>query len=130
MICSCSKLILARNSKLEQHHKEDLRKLAQEGVEKAEGALKEIQRLQQQHQEELSKVEQQGLKKADDLAMQLESARHSAQSEAVRLQRTAEAERADLKATISRLEVDLMRVGPPNLSATCEWELTETGEPG
>jgi hypothetical protein len=33
------------------------------------------------------------------------------QSESERVQRRAEAEKADLKATISRLEVDLMKVG-------------------
>jgi len=45
------------------------------------------------------------------MGRQLETARRLAQSEAERVQRRAEAERADLKATISRLEVDLMKVG-------------------
>lgn len=46
------------------------------------------------------------------MARQIETIRRAAQSEAEGVQRRAEAERADLKATISRLEVELMRVGP------------------
>jgi cell division septum initiation protein DivIVA len=103
---------------LQQHHKEELRKLEQQGLEKAEDMSKDIKRLQQQHQEELGKIEQQGLRKAEEAARELESIRRSAQSEAERLQRTAEADRADFKATISRLEVDLMRVSPQGLFTT------------
>lgn len=57
------------------------------------------------------RLQQQNRLKEEELGRQLQSARRLAQSEAERAQRRAEAERADLKATISRLEVDLMKVG-------------------
>lgn len=56
------------------------------------------------------RLQQQSRVKEEDLGRQLETARRLAQSEAERLQRRTEAEKADLKATISRLEVDLMKV--------------------
>jgi hypothetical protein len=40
---------------------------------------------------------------------QIDLARKAGESEVERFQRRAEAEKADLKATISRLEVDLMK---------------------
>lgn len=57
------------------------------------------------------RLQQQSRLKEEDLGRQLESARRLVQSESERVQRRAEAEKADLKATISRLEVDLMKVG-------------------
>lgn len=46
----------------------------------------------------------------DENKRQLEQLRHSTDAEAERYRRRAEAEIADLHATISRLEVDLLRV--------------------
>jgi hypothetical protein len=70
-----------------------------------------ISKLKEQHEEELKKLQQQRRLKEGELARQIESIRRAAQSEAEGVQRRAEAEKADLKATISRLEVELMRVG-------------------
>lgn len=56
---------------------------------------------------------QQKAKEADlqrQFQNQLEQARKAAEGEAEKLQRRTEAEKADLKATISRLEVDLIKV--------------------
>lgn len=48
--------------------------------------------------------------KETELRRQIDYARKTAEAEAARVQRRAEAEIADLRATISRLEVDLMKV--------------------
>lgn len=48
--------------------------------------------------------------KEAELQRQIEYVRKTAEAEATRVQRRAEAEMADLRATISRLEVDLMKV--------------------
>lgn len=48
--------------------------------------------------------------KEAELQRQIEYVRKTAEAEAARIQRRAEADMADLRATISRLEVDLMKV--------------------
>lgn len=76
------------------------------------------------------RLQQQNRLKEEDLGRQLETARRLAQSEAERLQRRTEAEKADLKATISRLEVDVMKVGRLlNLAEISDeyWGLTALG---
>ncbi|KAH8903939.1 hypothetical protein BR93DRAFT_946790 [Coniochaeta sp. PMI_546] len=57
----------------------------------------------------IKRLQQQNRRAGEDLERQLESARRLGQSEVERVQRRADAEKADLKATISRLEVDLMK---------------------
>lgn len=48
--------------------------------------------------------------KEAELRRQISYVRKTAEADAARVQRRAEAEMADLRATISRLEVDLMKV--------------------
>lgn len=48
--------------------------------------------------------------KEAELQRQVDYVRKTAEAEAARIQRRSEAEMADLRATISRLEVDLMKV--------------------
>lgn len=57
-----------------------------------------------------SKIRQQHDLKEKELEKQIEKVRKTAELETERFQRRAEAEKADLKATVSRLEVDLMKV--------------------
>ncbi len=49
-----------------------------------------------------------------ELQRQVDYVRKTAEAEAARVQRRAEAEMADLRATISRLEVDIMKVCATN----------------
>ncbi|KAB5528190.1 p115 like vesicle tethering protein [Coniochaeta sp. 2T2.1] len=79
------------NEGLQRHHEEEIRKL------------------QQEREAEMRRLQQQNRLKEEEFGRQSEAARRQAQSEAERVQRRAEAEKADLKATISRLEVDLMK---------------------
>ncbi|KAL1881968.1 hypothetical protein VTK73DRAFT_3297 [Phialemonium thermophilum] len=65
--------------------------------------------LQRHHDEELAKLRTQHSQREQDLEKQIESARKAAASEAEKVHRRVEAEKADLRATISRLEVDVMK---------------------
>ncbi|KAM7206211.1 intracellular protein transport protein USO1 [Rhypophila sp. PSN 637] len=58
--------------------------------------------LQRNHEQELAKIQR-------EHGSKLEQLRKAAESDAERVRRRSEAEKADLKATISRLEVDLMK---------------------
>ncbi|KAL2127743.1 hypothetical protein VTI74DRAFT_10240 [Chaetomium olivicolor] len=70
----------------------------------------EVAALQAQLRAREEELQRQMRKKEEELARQAEGARKAAEQEAERAKRRFEAEKADLKATISRLEVDLMKV--------------------
>jgi len=65
--------------------------------------------LQRNHEQELVTVRREHRSKEEQLQKQIDSVRKAAESDAERVRRRSEAEKADLKATISRLEVDLMK---------------------
>jgi hypothetical protein len=91
------------------------RQLAQEQQEhqrsKAEIArLKTVNdALQRSHGQELASAQTKFRAREDELQRQIDAVKKSAEQEAERARRRSEAEKADLKATISRLEVDLMK---------------------
>ncbi|CCF35377.1 hypothetical protein CH063_01294 [Colletotrichum higginsianum] len=99
---------------LEQQHKKQL----DEAQRKADA---HVAALEQQHKRRLEELRKQ-IDQAQEIAKtqaasqleehrkQLEQARKTAESDADRVRHRAEADMADLKATISRLEVDLMKV--------------------
>lgn len=65
------------------------------------------------------------IKKEAELQRQLEYVRKTAEAETARIQRRSEAEMADLRATISRLEVDIMKVSSIlQLVGLLQYELT------
>lgn len=79
-----------------------------------------------EYQKQIARVQaQQAAKEAHHLK-QLAQAHEAAGSEAKRLQQQAEAEISDLKATISRLEVDLIKVSGGH-SGEITTELTGVG---
>lgn len=63
-----------------------------------------------EHRKQIAQLQSQQTSREGDFQKQLTQARKAAEAEAERVQRRKEAETADLKATISRLEVDLMKV--------------------
>ncbi|KAG7294255.1 hypothetical protein NEMBOFW57_004325 [Staphylotrichum longicolle] len=65
--------------------------------------------LQRSHAQELAALQTKLRAREDESQRQLDAARKAAEQEAERARRRAEAEKADLKATISRLEVDVMK---------------------
>jgi uncharacterized membrane protein YqiK len=70
----------------------------------------EYQLKEQDFQRQLEQVRTEQRFKEEESQRQIEYARKQAEAEAGRLRWRAEASIADLKATISRLEVDLMKV--------------------
>lgn len=72
-----------------------------------------------------ARLQEQIKAKESELEERLKQAKKNAESEAERLQRRTDAETADLKATISRLEVDLMKVRRSAKDAdSCNTKLT------
>ena len=65
--------------------------------------------LQRNHEDEMVRLRRDQAAREDEAKRLVETTGKAARQEAERVQRRAEAEKADLKATISRLEVDLMR---------------------
>ncbi|KAF7549994.1 hypothetical protein G7Z17_g6014 [Cylindrodendrum hubeiense] len=87
------------NEGLQKHHGEELRKL------QAQLASKE-----NDHRKQLAQLQTQQTTKDGEHQNQLVQARKTAEVEAERVQRRKDAEMADLRATISRLEVDVLKV--------------------
>lgn len=67
-------------------------------------------KMEEEFKKEMKLKDEQHQKDTEEVRKQTEDGRKRRQSEADRSARRAEAEKADLKATISRLEVDLMKV--------------------
>ncbi|KAK1761140.1 intracellular protein transport protein USO1 [Echria macrotheca] len=73
--------------------------------------------LQRNHEEEVNKVQVKLKAREDELQRQMETQRKAAELDAERVRRRSEAEKADFKATISRLEVDLMKANKAKAGA-------------
>ncbi|KAH7134831.1 p115 like vesicle tethering protein [Dactylonectria estremocensis] len=86
------------NEGLQKHHGEELRKL------QAQLASKE-----NDHRKQLAQLQTQQTAKDGEHQKQLVQTRKAAEAEAERSQRRKDAEMADLRATISRLEVDVLK---------------------
>lgn len=69
----------------------------------------QLRNKEEEYQTQLKLKDEQHQKDTEEVRKQTEEGRRRRQSEADRSTRRAEAEKADLKATISRLEVDLMK---------------------
>lgn len=93
-----------------QEYENKLRQADQEHQKQLKALEGKLQQKEEQHQKELQLKEEQHLKEVEEARKQAEEGRKRRQSEADRGARRAEAEKADLKATISRLEVDIMKV--------------------
>lgn len=78
-------------------------------------------KMEEEFKKEMKLKDEQHQKDTEEVRKQTEDGRKRRQSEADRSARRAEAEKADLKATISRLEVDLMKV---RRAFTCDSSLS------
>ncbi|KAM5380419.1 hypothetical protein ACJZ2D_003521 [Fusarium nematophilum] len=104
------------NEGLQKHHGEELRKLQGQLAAKENDHRKQLAQLQAQqaardneHQKQIAQLQAKQTAQEADHQKQLAQARKAAEADAERIQRRTDAEMADLKATISRLEVDLMK---------------------
>ncbi|KAK5660813.1 hypothetical protein OQA88_12181 [Cercophora sp. LCS_1] len=79
--------------------------------------------LQRYHEEEMRAMQAKLKAEEDKWQRQIETVKRTAEQEAERIRRRSEAEKADLKATISRLEVDLMKAN--KVKQTTEAKVSE-----
>lgn len=93
-----------------QEYEHKLRQADQEHQGRLKLQEEKLRQQEELHQKELQSREEQHQKDIEEARKQAEEGRRRRQSEADRGARRAEAEKADLKATISRLEVDIMKV--------------------
>lgn len=111
----------AQQQAREEAHKRELDAAHREAQAAIEGVRGEQRSQEEAHKQETEAIRREGQKAAEavraeqaakeaELQRQLEYVKKTAEAESARLQRRAEAEMADLRATISRLEVDLMKV--------------------
>jgi hypothetical protein len=73
--------------------------------------------LQRDHQQKLAALQAQHQAREESLQRQADAVKKSAEQEAERTRRRAESDKADLKATISRLEVDVMKANKARVAA-------------
>ncbi|WXC66749.1 hypothetical protein SNK03_012529 [Fusarium graminearum] len=106
----------AANEGLQKSHSDELRKLQTQLASKENDQRKHIAQLQSQysakendHQKQIAQLRSQQAAQDSSHQKQLEQVRKAAEAEAEKIRRRTDAEIADLKATISRLEVDLMK---------------------
>lgn len=90
---------------------EKLQKKAEADLKtKVEEYEQQLRLKDEEHQKQLASKDEQRAREVEEVRKQTQEGHRRRQSEADRSSRRAEAEKADLKATISRLEVDLMKV--------------------
>ncbi|KAI2615169.1 p115 like vesicle tethering protein [Hypoxylon sp. NC1633] len=97
------------NDAIQQHHDEEVKNIETQQRSKEEAYQKQMETVQREASKAIEDVNDRYRKDKAELQRQLDYVRKTAESEAARIQRRTDAELADLRATISRLEVDIMK---------------------
>ncbi|KAI1382755.1 p115 like vesicle tethering protein [Hypoxylon trugodes] len=97
------------NEAIQKHHDEEIKKIEAQQRSKDEAHQKQLEALKKEAAKAAEGIYADYREKQAELQRQLEYVRKTAETEAARIQRRSEADMADLRATISRLEVDLMK---------------------
>ncbi|KAI1099091.1 p115 like vesicle tethering protein [Jackrogersella minutella] len=105
------------NEALQRQHAEEIKKIGVEQRSKDEAYQKQITALQKEAARAAEAIHADYRDKQLELQRQFDYVRKTAEAEATRSQRRSEAEMADLRATISRLEVDLMKANKAKAEA-------------
>nr|XP_036584310.1 intracellular protein transport protein [Colletotrichum truncatum]KAF6793699.1 intracellular protein transport protein [Colletotrichum truncatum] len=99
---------------LEEKHRKEFAEFQRQTSSQMAALEQKHATIQQEHTLQMGQIQQraeaQAASQAEEHRKQLDQARKAAESDADRIRHRAEADMADLKATISRLEVDLMKV--------------------
>jgi len=96
-------------AKREDEFKVQLERKEAEFKRQLDAIHKEQAKKEEEFKRQLEAVRKEEQGEKDKLQKEVEAARKAGEQEAERVQRRSEAEKADLKATISRMEVDLMK---------------------
>ncbi|XDG02782.1 hypothetical protein ABKA04_002397 [Annulohypoxylon sp. FPYF3050] len=94
------------NEAIQQHHNEEIKKFEAEQRSKDEAHKKQIESIRKEAAKAAEAIHADYRDKQAELQRQLDYVRKTAEAEAARIQRRSEAEMADLRATISRLEAN------------------------
>ncbi|KAJ2985409.1 hypothetical protein NUW58_g5544 [Xylaria curta] len=97
------------NEAIQHRHEDELKKLEAQQQTQIGVHKKQLEAAQKEAATAAESLRVEHNAKEAELQRQIEYVRKTAEAEAARVQRRAEAEMADLRATISRLEVDLMK---------------------
>ncbi|KAI0545188.1 p115 like vesicle tethering protein [Xylaria curta] len=97
------------NEAIQRHHEEELKKLKIQQQAQVDAHQKQFEATQKETAAIAESLRVEHNIKEAELQRQIDYVRKTAEAEAARVQRRTEAEMADLRATISRLEVDLMK---------------------
>ncbi|KAI1654181.1 p115 like vesicle tethering protein [Daldinia decipiens] len=126
------------NEAIQQNHAEEIKKIEAQQRSRDESYQKQIEAVRKEAAKAADTIHADYREKEAELQRQLEYIRKTADAEAARIQRRSEAEMADLRATISRLEVDLRQIKrraknstPPNknLLSSCQLYSREQRRP-
>ncbi|KAI1636189.1 p115 like vesicle tethering protein [Biscogniauxia mediterranea] len=101
--------IKAVNEAIQQNHEDEIKKIEAQQRSKDEAHRKQLEASQREAAAAAESIHAEYRVKESEMQRQLEYVRKTAEAETARVQRRSEAEMADLRATISRLEVDLMK---------------------
>ncbi|KAI0518487.1 p115 like vesicle tethering protein [Xylaria bambusicola] len=97
------------NEGIQRHHQEELKKIETQQQARVDEHQRLLGVAQKEAAAAMEALRAEHKTKEAELQRQVDYVRKTAEAEAARVQRRAEAEMADLRATISRLEVDLMK---------------------
>ncbi|KAI0156433.1 p115 like vesicle tethering protein [Xylariaceae sp. FL1272] len=97
------------NEAIQRNHEEELKKLETKQQAKIDAHERQLQAAQKEAAAAAETMRTEAAIKEAELQRQLEYVRKTAEADAARVLRRSEAEMADLRATISRLEVDIMK---------------------
>ncbi|KAI0006412.1 arginine methyltransferase [Xylariaceae sp. FL0662B] len=97
------------NEAIQRHHEDEIKQFEAQQRSKENEYQRQLERVRKEAENVAESIHAEHRAKEAELQRQLEYVRKTAEAEAARIQRRSDAEMADLRATISRLEVDLMK---------------------
>ncbi|KAI0914567.1 p115 like vesicle tethering protein [Ustulina deusta] len=97
------------NEALQRHHQEELKKFETQQQADIDAHQRQLGAAEKEAAAAMEALRVEHNTREAELQRQVDYVRKTAEAEAARVQRRAEAEMADLRATISRLEVDIMK---------------------
>lgn len=98
------------NETIQRNHEEEVKKIITQQRSKDDAYQKQLEAIREEAKRAAKAIHDEHGAKEAEMQRQLDYVRKNSEGEVIRVQRRSEAEKADLRATISRLEVDIMKV--------------------
>ncbi|KAI1403280.1 p115 like vesicle tethering protein [Hypoxylon fuscum] len=97
------------NETIQRNHEEEVKKIITQQRSKDDAYQKQLEAIREEAKRAAKAIHDEHGAKEAEMQRQLDYVRKNSEGEVIRVQRRSEAEKADLRATISRLEVDIMK---------------------